>query len=200
MKYFDHDPYDFKFINSNRLKGDQFPDEKFVYSFKNLEGKKFIVHIDRYAIFQGQKNLYAIKFFLSKDKNSPNRFKKIHNLPDTRRVLKTCIEILIRKWEDDKYACFAIHGVCTKEDLKINTKVNTYDRNRKTSRRYSVYLNYMVRYFPKEQFHHCVSEEYNSLAIFSNQLSFDKYQDEIMNRIIESNPTCIEDFTLQSIE
>ena len=108
-------------------------------SFKSTKSNlAYIVRIELYA-----HNVYTVKFYPKCFSNSPNRYRLVTNTFEPRRIINTCINIMLSIYNDDDMASFGFIGANGLDEE------STY-----CTKRYRVYSTLMATYFSEEVFEH----------------------------------------------
>lgn len=110
-----------------------------LYRFKSAKSKlTYIVRVEEYP-----QHVYAIKFYLKNHRNSPNKYRLMTNTNEPRRIINTCVNVMLSIYEEDPKASFGFIGSNgIDEDTYCCTK------------RYRIYTKLMARYFSNEKFKH----------------------------------------------
>lgn len=109
-----------------------------VYHFKSLKSKLwYIVRVECY-----KQHVYAVKFYPKKYESSPNKYRLLTNTFEPRRIVNTCINILLDTYSNDSRASFGFIGA---NDLGESTY---------KTRRYRFYATLIASYFDDKKFVH----------------------------------------------
>jgi len=128
-----------------------------LYRFKSTKSNlSYIVRVEVYP-----QHIYAIKFYLKKHSNSPNKYRLMANTYEPRRIINTCINIMLSIYENDKLASFGFIGA---NGIGENTTYNT--------KRFRVYTTLIATYFTWENFVHKENKE-KSTYLIVNRKSLD---------------------------
>lgn len=110
-----------------------------LYSFKSTKSNlSYLVRVEIYP-----QHVYAIKFYLKNHRHSPNKYRLATNTNEPRRIINTCINIMLSIYERDASASFGFVGSNGMDE-------NTYC----CTKRYRVYTKMLARYFTDELFCH----------------------------------------------
>lgn len=136
-----------------------------LYKFKSTKSKlTYIVRVEVY-----EHHIYAVKFYLKKMQNSPKKYQYATNTYEPRRIVNTCINIMLSIYKEDAMSSFGFLGARgAKEESTYCTK------------RYRLYSKLMATYFSDDKFLHKENKE-KSAYLLVNKLT------------LEKEPTLIED-------
>jgi hypothetical protein len=90
---------------------------EYVYSFRGLTNKRYLVFVEQYDYF-----VYVIKFCLQERKYHPDRFNVLSKLFECNRVLTTVGMIIKDFFRLNTYASFGFIGSNLPNEAKANTK------------------------------------------------------------------------------
>ena len=161
------DSYPFKFIHRYYECNDgvKYID---VYRFKSTKSNlTYFVNVERYDF-----NMYAVKFFQKNHKLSPKKYQILANTFEPRRVIYTCINIMLSVLEQNPQASFGFIGANGEDEDTTNTK------------RYRVYNKIVASKISTERFHHIENVE-KSAYMLINRNELAKHPD-LVERIEDS--------------
>lgn len=139
-----------------------------LYRFKSTKSKiTYIVRVEKYMY-----NIYAVKFYPKKYKDSKNKYRIATNTFEPRRIINTCINIMLSIYKEDTMASFGFIGANGLNENSTNC-----------TKRYRVYSKIMATYFSSERFYHKENKE-KSAYMLINKKSLHK--DENLISKIES--------------
>ncbi|GAA4795334.1 hypothetical protein GCM10023231_24690 [Olivibacter ginsenosidimutans] len=124
---------------------------------KRNKGHIYIVEVEKY-----NHNIYVIKYYPKRLKNSPKRFNILTGEKKCSKIVGTCLQIMLYILERDKFANFGFLGSNSydpstqKEESKSNTK------------RFRVYKRAMENTFGDENFTHFNDIESSVYIIMNN--------------------------------
>lgn len=126
-----------------------------MYRFKSTKSNlTYIVRVEVYP-----KHVYAIKFYLKANRNSPNKYRLTTNTNEPMRIINTCINIMLSIFESDTKASFGFIGSNgMDEDTYCCTK------------RYRVYSRIMARYFSSEKFCHIENKGKSAYLMLNREM------------------------------
>lgn len=103
-----------------------------LYRFKSTKSKiTYIVRVEKYMY-----NIYAVKFYPKKYKDSKNKYRIATNTFEPRRIINTCINIMLSIYKEDTMASFGFIGANGLNENSTNC-----------TKRYRVYSKIMATYF-----------------------------------------------------
>jgi hypothetical protein len=109
-----------------------------LYHFKSTKSNlRYIVRVEEYEY-----KIYAIKFYLKSNSNSKNKYSMMTNTNEPRRIIYTCINIMLSIYESNKSASFGFIGA------------NGNDEDVCCTKRYRVYSRIIATYFSDIYFVH----------------------------------------------
>lgn len=113
--------------------------EVLIYHFKSKKSNlAYIVRVEHFDY-----DVYAVKFYLKNHSLSPDKYRLMTNTNEPRRVINTCINIMIDIWQNNDIASFGFVGASgMDEDSPGNTK------------RYRVYARMVATYFSSRYYLH----------------------------------------------
>ena len=139
-----------------------------LYRFKSTKSKiTYIVRVEKYMY-----NIYAVKFYPKKYKDSKNKYRIATNTFEPRRIINTCINIMLSIYKEDTMASFGFIGANGLNENSTNC-----------TKRYRVYSKIMATYFSSERFYHKENKK-KSAYMLINKKSLHK--DENLISKIES--------------
>jgi len=136
-----------------------------MYRFKSTKSNlTYIVRVEVYQL-----HVYAIKFYLKTNRNSPNKYKLTTNTNEPLRIINTCINIMLSICQDDAKTSFGFIGSNgMDEDTYCCTK------------RYRVYSKIMARRFSDEKFYHMENKGKSTYLMLNREM-------------LRSNPNMVND-------
>lgn len=129
--------YPYKFVmnepsHESYLKGTS------IYSFRSTKSSlTYLVRVEHYKM-----DVYIIKFFLKNNRLSPYKYNLLTNTFEPRRIINTCINILLDVYHTHPEASFGFIGANKIGETEDNTK------------RYRVYKKIVTTYFTDIYFYH----------------------------------------------
>ncbi len=109
-----------------------------IYTFRSTKSNLvYLVRVEHYKM-----DIYIIKFYLKSNQNSPYKYNLLSNTFEPRRIINTCIHILLEIYQKDPNASFGFIGANRLGESEENTK------------RYRVYKKMVTTYFTDIHFHH----------------------------------------------
>lgn len=137
------DYYPFRFVqnfyesNNSRLQC------KRLYSFKSTKSNEWYwVWVECYDL-----HMYAVKFHLKRHRNSPHKYSLLTGTGEPRRIINTCVAIMLEIAQKDPRSSFGFIGSNIMGEDICNTK------------RYRVYKTLMLTYFSDTYFTHKANDE-----------------------------------------
>ncbi len=147
--------YPFHFIMNEY---EEKPDEGFshlmLYTFKSTKSNlMYIVRVEVYKY-----HIYAVKFYLKNMQHSKNKYRIATNTYEPRRIINTCINIMLSIYEKDHKASFGFIGA------------NGMDEdNTCCTKRYRFYSRIVATYFSTERFYHKENKEKSAYMLINNE-------------------------------
>lgn len=142
-----------------------------LYRFKSTKSNLvYIVRVEEYKY-----NVYAVKFYQKSHSLSKNKYRIMTNTNEPRRIINTCINIMLKIYENNNKASFGFIGA------------NGFNENICCTKRYRVYSKIIATYFSDEYFYH--KENINKSAYML-----------INNISLSENPNLVEQIELFFIE
>ena len=112
--------------------------ETHLYRFRSEKSKLvYIVRVERYKY-----DVYAVKFYLKNHRLSENKYRLLTYTYEPRRIINTCIKIMLSIFKENPNASFGFIGS------------NNLGENECGTKRYRVYSKLVATYFSDEYFHH----------------------------------------------
>ncbi|TAD96920.1 MAG: hypothetical protein EAZ97_13240 [Bacteroidetes bacterium] len=170
-------PYPFKVLAKNHLEKNGFTYLVCRFSFigkgKKEESKDGIsckVSFEEYTVEVEIYNysFHALKFYLSRNKKSKNKYSIESNLGDAKAILATCLSIMDDLLKKDEQASFGFIGANSENEAQNNTK------------RYRIYKVMMKNAYNPATFAHYDLEEISAYIVFNK-----KQSPEIFDKIAE---------------
>lgn len=130
------DGYPYRFLMNERPDGDYLVGTG-IYTFRSTKSNLvYLVRVEHYRM-----EVYIIKFYLKSNRNSPHKYSLLTNTFEPRRILNTCVNILLDIYRDNPDASFGFIGANLIGESEANTK------------RYRVYKKIVTTYFTDIYFH-----------------------------------------------
>lgn len=109
-----------------------------IYTFRSTKSNLvYLVRVEHYKM-----DIYIIKFYLKSNQNSPHKYNLLTNTFEPRRIINTCIRILLDIYQQDSQASFGFIGA------------NRIGENEDNTKRYRVYKKIVTTYFTDIYFYH----------------------------------------------
>lgn len=129
--------YPYRFV-MNELSHDEYIIRTSIYMFRSTKSNLFyLVRVEHYKM-----DIYIIKFYLKSNQNSPLKYNLLTNTFEPRRIINTCISILMEIFRKDPRASFGFIGA------------NRIGENEANTKRYNVYKKIVTTYMGAETFYH----------------------------------------------
>lgn len=123
-----------------------------LYRFKSQKSKLvYIVRVERYEY-----DVYAIKFYPKNHQHSKNKYRLLTNTNEPRRIINTCVNIMLSIYEANGNASFGFIGS------------NGIDEDICCTKRYRVYSKLMATYFSNKHFYHKENIEKSAYMLINN--------------------------------
>lgn len=143
----------YKYSVANKRKvNDGFHVETSLYRFKNRLNTKYLVELEEYS-----NKVYALKFYLRKDKDSINKYKFLSREYDAIRIMNTIVSIGVGILSTNPEASFVFIGENSIGEEKSNTK------------RYKLYKKIASKYFSPINFDHHYNEDVSSYILLNKK-------------------------------
>lgn len=127
--------------------------ETSIYTFRSTKSNLvYLVRVEHYKM-----DIYIIKFYLKSNRNSPYKYNLLTNTFEPRRIINTCINILMDIYQKHPDASFGFIGANRIGESEANTK------------RYRIYKKIVTTYFTDIYFYHHYNTE-KSAYILINKL------------------------------
>lgn len=124
----------------------------FLYRFKSTKSKLvYIVRVEKYMY-----NIYAVKFYQKNHSLSKDKYRIMTNTNEPRRIINTCINIMLSIYQSNKKASFGFVGA------------NGFDEEISCTKRYRVYSRMIATYFSDEYFYHKENIEKSAYMLINN--------------------------------
>lgn len=129
--------YPYRFV-MNELSHDEYIIRTSIYTFRSTKSNLvYLVRVEHYKM-----DIYIIKFYLKSNQNSPLKYNLLTNTFEPRRIINTCISILMEIFRKDPRASFGFIGA------------NRIGENEANTKRYNVYKKIVTTYMGAETFYH----------------------------------------------
>lgn len=129
--------YPYRFV-MNELSHDEYIIRTSIYTFRSTKSNLvYLVRVEDYKM-----DIYIIKFYLKSNQNSPLKYNLLTNTFEPRRIIDTCISILMEIFRKDPRASFGFIGA------------NRIGENEANTKRYNVYKKIVTTYMGAETFYH----------------------------------------------
>lgn len=149
--------YPYRFVqNFNRSSGHL--KYKRLYTFKSTKSNQWYwVWVEYYDY-----NMYAIKFHLKAHRLSKRKYNLLSNTFEPRRIVFTCIQIMLSIYEEDDHASFGFIGANMEKEDVSDTK------------RFRFYRSIMATYFSERHFTH-VETPAKSAYLMINKIELENH-------------------------
>ncbi len=144
--------YHYALVNKEHGDGEGL-NQVLIYHFKSKKSKlTYIVRVEHFDY-----DVYAVKFYLKNHSLSPDKYRLMTNTNEPRRVINTCINIMIDIWQHNGLASFGFVGANGMNEASLgNTK------------RYRVYSRIVATYFSSKHYLH-KEDVYKSTYLLVNR-------------------------------
>lgn len=123
-----------------------------LYRFKSTKSNLvYIVRVEEYEY-----NIYAVKFYQKSHSLSKNKYRIMTNTNEPRRIINTCVNIMLTVYQKNKKASFGFVGA------------NGFDEDISYTKRYRVYSRIIATYFSDEHFYHKENIEKSAYMLINN--------------------------------
>lgn len=124
-----------------------------IYTFRSTKSNLvYLVRVEHYRM-----DVYIIKFYLKSNRSSPHKYSLLTNTFEPRRILNTCVNILMDIYREDSGASFGFIGANLIGESEANTK------------RYRVYKKIVTTYFTDIYFHHHYNVEKSAYILVNKR-------------------------------
>lgn len=123
-----------------------------LYRFKSTKSNLvYIVRVEEYKY-----NIYAVKFYQKSHALSKDKYRMMTHTNEPRRIINTCINIMLSIYQADKRASFGFIGA------------NSFNEGISCTKRYRVYSRIIATYFSDEYFYHKENVEKSAYMLVNN--------------------------------
>lgn len=123
-----------------------------LYRFKSSKSKLvYIVRVEEY-----KHNIYAVKFYQKNHSLSKNKYRIMTNTNEPRRIINTCINIMLSVYQMNPKASFGFIGS------------NGFGEDVYCTKRYRVYSKIIATYFSDKHFYHKENIEKSAYMLINN--------------------------------
>lgn len=123
-----------------------------LYRFKSSKSNLvYIVRVEEY-----QYNIYAVKFYQKSHSLSKDKYRIMTNTNEPRRIINTCINIMLTVYQKNKKASFGFVGA------------NGFNEDISYTKRYRVYSRIIATYFSDEHFYHKENIDKSAYMLINN--------------------------------
>ena len=123
------------------------------YSFRSTKSHlRYTIYVERFVY-----NVYIVNFYLSSMKDSSKRYSHLTNTFEPRKVVNTCINVMLDIYEHDPYASFGFIGAGMDDDDVNDTK------------RFRFYSTMIATYFSDRLFHHKENKANSSYLLINRR-------------------------------
>lgn len=123
-----------------------------LYRFKSTKSNLvYIVRVEEYEY-----DIYAVKFYQKSHSLSKNKYRIMTNTNEPRRIINTCVNIMLTVYQKNKKASFGFVGA------------NGFDEDISYTKRYRVYSRIIATYFSDEHFYHKENIEKSAYMLINN--------------------------------
>lgn len=130
--------YPYHFVQHFKVENEGRLQSKRLYTFKSTKSNQWYwVWVELYDY-----HVYAIKFHLKSHRHSPHKYNLLTNTYEPRKIVFTCINIMLQVYQEDDHASFGFIGSNLLSESANNTK------------RFRFYRKIMATYFSEKYFVH----------------------------------------------
>lgn len=123
-----------------------------LYRFKSTKSNLvYIVRVEEYEY-----NIYAVKFYQKSHSLSKDKYRIMTNTNEPRRIINTCINIMLTVYQKNKKASFGFVGA------------NGFDEDISYTKRYRIYSRIIATYFSDEYFYHKENIDKSAYMLINN--------------------------------
>lgn len=159
---FDCDPYEIHFIQKDSVKSEVFHHAR-IYKFFGDKRIKYIVR----AEFFDKNEVYAVKFYLARDRKRDDKYHKLSNCFDGYRIIVTCAKILYDLTKTNPNASLCL---CASRSIdKVSNKIEPLCNNQ----RYRIYKCAVGKFVGVEKFEHYAFDEVSSYLLVNRAVHHD---------------------------
>ena len=131
------------------------------YNFKT-DKRRYVVLVEKY-----QYNVYIIKYYAACHTKSKYKYTYLFNDEKPARIIRTCIDILLKYYKEDKDASFGFIGAYSTNKKKNGNKIIEPPSN---TQRYRIYRMLMFNYFGRESFTHATNKKHSAYLIINKKV------------------------------
>lgn len=146
--------FSYRKVQRDKGRGKDVFEYKHIFTFWGDSKKKYIVHAEEYDF-----HTIIIKFHLKCHNKLENRYKKVVNLNEGVKVLRTCVDIMIDLYKENPYRSFGFVAADRESEQNIKEPNN---------QRFRVYRGIMARFFSPLKFVH-LRETSNNIYLLINK-------------------------------
>ena len=143
------------------------PDFRTIYKASTGEKKPYLIYLEQYS-----DNYFFIKFFPSRHRSNPNKYKLRtgeHKRVLPIKLLSTCLRIVVEKMNSHKNASFGFYGQWDAKDVYAEAN---------SSQRYRIWRSIAIRKINDENFHFLSDSNFNFFLVVPKHV----YNDDYMSR------------------
>lgn len=123
-----------------------------LYRFKSTKSKLvYIVRVEEYKY-----HVYAVKFYQKSHSLSKDKYRIMTNTNEPRRIINTCINIMLSIYQSNPKASFGFIGA------------NGFDEEICCTKRYRVYSRIIATYFSDKHFYHKENIDKSAYMLINN--------------------------------
>jgi hypothetical protein len=146
------DAYPFRFIQKDKEPSEGL-DYVFLYRFRSKKSKlAYMVRVEEYKL-----HVYAVKFYLKNHSLSDDKYRIMTNTHEPRRIINTCINIMLSIYNKDPMASFGFIGA------------NGFGEEVGCTKRYRVYSRIIATYFSDQFFYHKENISKSAYMLINNR-------------------------------
>lgn len=146
--------YDFSFIMNEEVTGEKGHTRNKLFKFKSTKSRLwYIVCVEEYRY-----DVFAVKFYPKKWQNSPNKYRLLTGTNEPRKIINTCINVMISIFNKDKRASFGFVGA------------NCINEGARETKRFRVYSVIVATYFSDRFFYHKENKEKSAYLLINNSV------------------------------
>ncbi|MCH5225842.1 MAG: hypothetical protein J1D77_07555 [Muribaculaceae bacterium] len=159
-----------------------------IWTFKSVKSnKRYIVEVEGF-----DKEFYGIKFYWKGVEKSMNRYSLLTNDFEPRRIIRSCIEIMLNYYSKNNLASF---GFIASADLEKDI-IGKIIKPEEGSRRFQFYQRILISWFGQKTFYH-YSDKNKFFYLLINRFQLDNQTLQIEEIIDKINDIYIGDFLFE---
>jgi len=128
-----------------------------MFVFKNRKNTTYIVNVEEY-----QHHVFIVKFHTKQKSYSKDKYNKLTNEKDARKIIYTCIDIGLDVYKKYPLASFGFIGSPLPKEMERDNELDN-------TKRFKVYRKFAAFFFSPDNFDHSTNSGFSSYLLYNKK-------------------------------